>query len=135
MPLKFSALTDTGCEGITPTGSTELGSRQIREPSPAATNSAVGTYTNKASIEGNEGTGTKKSNKVMAKVPAEPSFTIEKQQRSKGELSYGAGELTGKFGQTVEYEITVKNTGNVALKFSALTDPGAPASPRPAQPN
>ena len=49
---------------------------------------AVGTYTNEASIEGNEGSGKKTSNKVTAKVPAEPNFTIEKLQRIEGEGSY-----------------------------------------------
>ena len=90
-----------------------------------ATNSAaVGSYTNEASIEGNEGTGTKTSNKVIAKVNAEPAFTIEKQQRINGEGTFGTGEASGKIGQTVEYKINVKNTGNVTLKFGALTDAG-----------
>ena len=31
-------------------------------------------------------------------------------------------ELTGAIGQTVDYEITVKNTGNISLGFSALED-------------
>ena len=121
VPLKFSALTDTGCEGVTPPGTTELAVGKS-ESFACSHKLAVGSYTNEASIEGNEGTGTKTSNKVKAKVNAEPSYTIEKQQRLQGELTYGAGELTGKSGQTVEYEITVKNTGNVGLKFTALTD-------------
>ncbi len=123
VPLKFGALTDTGCEGVTPPGTTELAVGKS-ESFACSHKLAVGSYTNEASIEGNEGTGKKTSNKVVAKVPAEPSYTIEKQQRLQGELTYGAGELTGKSGQTVEYKITVKNTGNVALKFSALTDAG-----------
>ena len=96
---------------------------------------AVGTYTNEASIEGNEGTGTKTSNKVTAKVAAEPSFTIKKEQRIAGEVAYTASELTGKLGQTVEYKITVKNTGNLPLKFSALKDTGCRGSRPPARPN
>ena len=57
-----------------------------KSPSPAPTRWArVGNYSNEASIEGNEGTGTKTSNKVTASVPAEPSFTIEKLQRLAGE--------------------------------------------------
>ena len=61
---------------------------------------------------------------MNVKVAAEPSFTIEKQQRIKGEANYSTGELTGKLGQTVEYKIIVKNTGNLPLKFSALKDTG-----------
>ena len=83
---------------------------------------AVGTYTNEASIEGNEGTGTKTSNKVTTKVPAEPSFTIEKQQKIAGEGTFATSEVSGKLGQTVEYKVIVKNTGNVPLKFGALKD-------------
>jgi len=54
--------------------------------------------------------------------PPEPAFTIEKQQRLKGEASYTTAELTAEVGQTVEYEIVVENTGNVTLKFSKLSD-------------
>ncbi|HTQ67561.1 MAG TPA: hypothetical protein VMI13_02610 [Solirubrobacteraceae bacterium] len=123
VPLNFGALSDTGCEGISPTGTTELAVG--KEESFTCTHVlAVGTYTNEASITGNEGAGTKGSDKVVAKVPAEPNFTIEKQQRLKGEANYGAAELTGVLGQTVEYKIVVKNTGNVTLKFGALTDGG-----------
>ena len=123
LPLKFAALKDTGCEGLTPSGTTEL-AVGAEESFTCTHVLAVGTYTNEASIEGNEGTGTKTSNKVVAKVPAEPSFTITKEQKLHGESGYTAGELTGKLGQTVEYKITVKNTGNLPLKFAALKDSG-----------
>ena len=123
VPIKFGALKDTNCEGITPAGATEL-AVGAEESFTCSHVLAVGTYTNEASIEGNEGTGTKTSNKVTTKVPAEPSFTIEKLQRIAGEGTYGAGELTGKLGQTAEYKIVVKNTGNVTLKFGALKDTG-----------
>ena len=125
VPLKFTAIKDTGCEGISPTGATEVtvaGKEEFFTCTHTLT--SVGSYDNEASIEGNEGTGTKTSNKVVAKVPAEPSFAIEKQQKIAGESSYTSGELTGKLGQAVEYKITVKNTGNLALKFTALKDSG-----------
>ena len=57
-------------------------------------------------------------------MPAEPSFTITKEQKIEGEGAYADGENTGKTGQKVEYKITVKNTGNVTLKFGALKDTG-----------
>ena len=44
----------------------------------------TGTYTNEASIEGNEGTGTKTSNPVTVKIPPEGKYTIEKLQRIGG---------------------------------------------------
>ena len=122
MALKFAALKDSGCEGISPSGTTELAVGKEELFTCSHVLGAVGPYTNEASIEGNEGTGTKTSNKVTATVNAEPSFTINKEQKIAGEASYTAGEVTGKLNQTVEYKITVKNTGNVALKFAALKD-------------
>src|SRR6202012_1555916 len=77
-----------------------------------------------ASIEGNEGTGKQTSNKVTAKVNAEPSFTIEKLQRIEGESTYVSSAKAGKAGQKVEYKIVVRNTGNLPLKFGALKDTG-----------
>ena len=122
MTLKFAALKDTGCEGLTPSGTTELAAGGEESFTCSHKLSAVGSYTNEASIEGNEGTGTKTSNKVVAKVNAEPSYTIEKQQRVNGEGGFVTGEVSGKIGQAAEYRINVKNTGNVTLKFRALTD-------------
>ena len=82
---------------------------------------AVGVYSNEATIEGNEGTGGETSNKVEVEVPAEPSFTIEKLQEIAGN-DFTKSKLTGAIGQTVDYEIIVKNTGNVPLKFGKLID-------------
>ena len=45
-----------------------------------------------------------------------------KEQRIKGEVAYTTAKLKGEVGQTVEYKITVKNTGNTTLKFEALKD-------------
>ena len=52
-----------------------------------------------------------------------PAFTVEKLQEIKGsKAGFTTSELTGKIGQTVDYEIIVKNTGNVSLKFGKLSD-------------
>ena len=121
VPLKFGALSDTKCEGITPSGETELAAG--KEESFTCTHTlGVGSYTNEASIKGNEETGTETSNKVTVNVVEEPNFTIEKQQRIQGEGTYTNAEKTGKVGQVVEYKIVVKNTGNVPIKFGALKD-------------
>ena len=122
--IKFAALKDTNCTGITPSGATELGAGAEESFTCSHKLTAVGSYTNEASIEGNEGTGTKTSNKVTAKVNAEPNFTIEKQQRIEGESTYTSAEHTGKIGQKVEYKFIVRNTGNVTIKFAALKDTG-----------
>ena len=49
-------------------------------------------------------------------------FSIHKEQRFHGESSYTTSKLTGRVGQTVEYKITVENTGTVALHFTPLSD-------------
>src|SRR5437763_563642 len=53
---------------------------------------------------------------------AEPSFTIEKLQKLAGAGSYTTSEITAKQGQTVDYEIIVKDAGNTKLTLSNFTD-------------
>ena len=72
---------------------------------------------------------------MVAKVNAEPNFTIEKQQRVNGESSYTSAERSAQGGQTMEYKIVVKNTGNVTIKFGALKDSGCEGITPPAPPN
>ncbi|HEX3433696.1 MAG TPA: hypothetical protein VHT25_06495 [Solirubrobacteraceae bacterium] len=56
--------------------------------------------------------------------PPAPAMTIEKLQRiAGGSPTYTTSPLTGEVGQTVEYEMIVKNTGNTPLTLSALNDP------------
>lgn len=55
--------------------------------------------------------------------PPEPAMTIEKLQRIGATETYGSTPLKGEVGQTVEYEIIVKNTGNIPLTLGALNDP------------
>ncbi len=54
--------------------------------------------------------------------PPAPALTIEKLQRIGPETGYTPSALTGEVGQTVEYEIVVKNTGNIPVTLSALSD-------------
>ncbi|MHB8235697.1 MAG: DUF7507 domain-containing protein [Solirubrobacteraceae bacterium] len=58
-----------------------------------------------------------------AKCPPAPAMTIEKLQRIAETATYTASPLTGEVGQTVEYEMIVKNTGNTPLTLGALSDP------------
>ena len=46
--------------------------------------------------------------------PPVPGLSIEKLQRIGSETAYTPATLTGEVGQTVEYEMVVKNTGNIA---------------------
>ena len=51
------------------------------------------------------------------------SFAIEKLQKISTEGSFTKSELIGKVGETVDYEITVTNTGSLPLKFNKFSDP------------
>ncbi len=53
----------------------------------------------------------------------EPAFTIEKLQQIAGHGSgFTTAPLTGEIGETVDYEMIVKNTGNTNLTFSPIVD-------------
>src|SRR5437899_3252011 len=55
--------------------------------------------------------------------PGEPAFTIKKLQMIEvSEEPFTTSPLTGKVGQTVDYEIIVKNTRNISLTFSNFED-------------
>ena len=52
----------------------------------------------------------------------EPSFTIEKLQEIKGSgTGFKTSPLTGEIGQTVDYEIVVRNTGRRARDVQSLS--------------
>ena len=56
-------------------------------------------------------------------VQGAPSMTIEKLQRIAGKVvTFTTAQLTASLGETVEYEITVKNTGNLPLALSSFID-------------
>ncbi len=52
-----------------------------------------------------------------------PQLQIEKLERLGEAGEYVHGPLTGNVGQTVDYAIVVRNTGNVPLDLSSLNDP------------
>ncbi len=55
--------------------------------------------------------------------PAEPALTIEKLQRIGGaDNPFVSSPLTGSTGETVDYEMIVKNTGNVPLSLEDFSD-------------
>ena len=60
---------------------------------------------------------------VKFKEEHKPGFTITKfQQIRESGKGFTAGALVGSVGQTVDYELIVKNTGNTPLTFSNFTD-------------
>jgi hypothetical protein len=65
---------------------------------------------------------TKNTPENLYTEPAAPSFTIEKEQRIEGEPSYTKTSEYGTYGETVNYKIVVRNTGNTRQEFSPLRD-------------
>jgi uncharacterized repeat protein (TIGR01451 family) len=89
-----------------------------------------GLYTNEATVTGTSIFGTPvthTSNRVVVEVPRpapEPAFTIEKRQEIAGSNSgFTASPLIGAIGQTVDYQITVTNTGNEPFATLSFSDP------------
>ena len=131
VPLKFSAFTDAQCDSGTIAGGP--GSSAV---GPGATTTytcshqlvSPGTVVNVATVTGTppeEGPTTHSSEPVEVSVAAaEPGFSVEKLQRIAGSGgSFTTAQLTAAVGATVEYEIIVKDTGNVPLTLSSFSDP------------
>ncbi|MGH2864964.1 MAG: DUF7507 domain-containing protein [Solirubrobacteraceae bacterium] len=92
----------------------------------------AGSYPNTAEVSGappSEPPIKERSNTVVVEVPpppqlAEPKLSVEKLQQVVGTTgSYTTSPITGQPGQIVQYEIIVKNTGNVPLTLSSFSDP------------
>lgn len=61
---------------------------------------------------------------AKVKCAPDPALAIEKLQKIAGTSgSFTTSPLTGSVGQTVDYEILLKNTGNVPLSIGPLSDP------------
>ena len=118
--LKLEKMTDANCTGISGPGKTQLAAGESTTYTCEHVLTSVGTWTNEAEVEGNH--KTEKTNKVEVEVPAVEAFTVEKEQKLSGEGAFTTSKLTGKLGETVDYEIIVTNTGNVALTLEKMTD-------------
>ncbi len=79
----------------------------------------------------NTANGASGSFDIHAKVTCapRPDMGVEKLQRIEGgDPTYTTSTLTGTVGQTVGYEIVVRNPGNVPMTIGALTDPHCDAA-------
>jgi hypothetical protein len=129
VPETFSEFTDGHCDPGTITGGPGSGTVAPGQSTIYRCEhvlSAVGSYTNEASVTGSSTGGIpirQTSNQVVVTVPPAPSFTIEKSQMiSGGAGAFTTAALAGSLGETVDYRIVVRNTGNEALTFSGFTD-------------
>ena len=136
MPETLSEFSDPNCEMGTiagGAGSKALAPGQFTTYTCSQPLTAVGPYTNTACVSARTVGGGPLSqcsnqvevtaSEVTTLVPV-PSLSITKLQ----EIAGGTGTFTtapieGWVGQTIEYEIVVKNTGNVALGSLSLSDP------------
>jgi hypothetical protein len=130
VPETFSDFTDAHCDAGSIAGGPGSGEVQPAESATYTCRHVLagpGAYTNRATVTATTVGGfelTQTSNEVEVVVAPEPSFALEKRQRIAGGSSgYTTAPLTPTVGQTIEYEITVTNTGNVALAVSELADP------------
>lgn len=127
-PLTHVTVSDANCEAGSITG----GPSTI---APGATATfyctrllgGVGVYTNTAQVSASpEGGGepvSTGSNEVVARVVLAPSISIEKLQEIAGSgHGFTKEELAANVGQTVNYKILVKNTGELPVTLSALKD-------------
>jgi hypothetical protein len=134
VPLTLGSFTDPQCDpgtvsggpgsgALAPEASTNYLCKHLLDEADQSTGSYTATATVTGTIEGIEGWPvTHTSNTVVVKVPR-PAFSVEKLQEIAGGGSYTTSPLTGLAGQTVDYEILVKNTGNVPLTLGSFTDP------------
>lgn len=149
VPEQFSEFTDAHCDAGTIAGGP--GAKPVLpEDSTVYTCNhkltTTGVYTNEATVTASSilvGVPlTQTSNRVVVEVPPplsppppppppppaskptpSPAFTIEKSQEIAGsKAGFTTAPLSGAIGETVDYRIVVKNTGNVALKLSSFTD-------------
>jgi len=129
VPLNFG-FNDSDCEQISffpESDPIQPGSDMVRTCSHVLT--SVGVWTNEASSGAAESSGPTRlgemvSNKVTVEVPPGPGLAVETLQEIKGAgTGYTAWPLSGTVGQTVDYEVIVKNTGNVALTLAGFGDP------------
>ncbi|HEY4812453.1 MAG TPA: hypothetical protein VIH71_15490 [Solirubrobacteraceae bacterium] len=137
VPLSFGSedVVDKNCGAISggpASGTLEVGAQATYTCTHVL--EEVGSYANKAELSGTPPVGdgppiTHTSNTVVVEVPLPPAlpapaFALEKLQQLAGAGgSYTSAQLSGAVGQTVDYEIIVKNDGNVPLTFSSFSDP------------
>ena len=98
------------------------GTSEIESPLPSGMHKlSAEAHWNTNGVVGESG---KHKEHVKCGAEPKPSFGIQKLQEIAGSSSgWTALELNAKVGQTVDYKITVSNTGNVSFTLSSFSDP------------
>ena len=131
-PVKVEKIADAGVPGCA-TAPLKPGlapGEEVVEASCSDAFTKAGTFTNVATVEGNH--KSKESHKVETELK-DAGFEAVKKQRFAGG-AFVTSKLSGRPpAKTVEYEIVVKNTGEVPVKVETITDasvPGCEATPK-----
>jgi hypothetical protein len=136
VPLTIANFSDPNCDAGTIAGGPGEAPLAVGASSTYTCDhvlTTAGSYSNVASDTATPPPGdgspiTSSSNTVVVNVPPEPGFSIEKLQKIAGSInSFQGFALNGAVGQTVAYEIVVRNTGNVQLTFTNFSDPNCDA--------
>ncbi len=121
--LSLGALSESGCESVVPGGPVRVAVGASQAYTCEHKGLAVGAYASVASVS-NDSEASRESNKLEVEVPAQPGFVVEAEQKLEGEVGYTRGRLVGRVGETVDYKVTVRNTGNTELSLGALSESG-----------
>lgn len=74
-------------------------------------------------VTASNGAGEVSASSAAVEIPPRPAFTIQAAQQLAGSTSgFTEEELAGQVGETVDYQITVHNTGNVPLTLANFSD-------------
>lgn len=130
VPVIITGLGDEKCDPGTlhgGQGETPLEPRAQTEYRCSRTLTEAGTFTNVATVtaeaDGKTLTGRSNQVEVTATLKPKPRFEVQKLQEIAGAGgSFTTAQLSATVGQTVDYEILVRNTGNTALVFSEFAD-------------
>lgn len=127
VPLHLLEFTDAKCTGLAGgPGSQELGPDQVATYTCSHQLTETGSYTNTASVVGapptEEGFPVTHTSNTVVVSAEQPEFTIEKEQKLAGSPSFTRSRLSAKVGETVDYEVTVRNVSNLPVKLGRFAD-------------
>jgi uncharacterized repeat protein (TIGR01451 family) len=131
VPIEITKLADANCTDLSGPSQPTLALNEHATYTCEHQLVSTGTWVNEAEAEGAR--TVEKSNKVEVEVPTHEAFQVEKEQKLFGELYFTKAKLTAKLGETVDYQIVVKDTGTATITLSAINDPNCTKMAGPGQ--